>query len=72
MPAKIIFSVTLATREGRGARVRKLRGDNKNSAKTAITRLRSICQYLQAIAGSLGGLLLRLKGLICRSLPCLG
>jgi hypothetical protein len=56
MPAKIIFSVTLATREGRGARVRKLRGDNKNSAKTAITRLRSICQYLQAIAGSLGGL----------------
>jgi hypothetical protein len=37
MPAKIIFSVTLAAREGRGVRARKLRGDNKNSAKTAIT-----------------------------------
>jgi hypothetical protein len=39
LPAKIIFSVTLAAREGRGARIRKLRDDNKNSAKTAITRL---------------------------------
>jgi hypothetical protein len=45
-PAKIIVSVTLAAREGCGVRVRKFRGDNKNSAKTAITRLLSICQFL--------------------------